>query len=122
MLPGVSQEFPTPLRLLAASARLRRDRPAPLVDGLQASRAVRIQKPTGLRERLDLDSHRRAPLRNAGETIGLEAHVAMPVRGEKMHSNRSGIRGEIRRVPIDKVDRRRAGVPWQVRRRRGPGS
>ena len=108
--PGI----PAPLRLLAASARLRGDRPAPLIDGLQAGQAVGIEEPTGLGERLDLDGHRGAPPRNAGDTVGLEVHVAMPVRGEEMDAKGPGIRGESRRVPGDEADRRRPGIGAEV--------
>ncbi len=50
----------------------------------------------------------------AGGTVGLEVHVAMPVRGEEMDANGPGIRGEGRRITGDEVDRRRFDVAAPV--------
>jgi len=47
---GRQAGIPAPFRLFAASDRLRGDRPAPLIDRLQAGQAVGIEGPTRLGE------------------------------------------------------------------------
>jgi hypothetical protein len=86
--PGI----PAALMMFAGSGRLRRDRPASLIDSLQAGQAIGIEEPARLDERLDLDGHRGAPLLHiAGGTVGLEIHVAVPVRGEEMDAKGPGM-------------------------------